>query len=58
MRHTSAYLEWCVASTAPFVREWLGDETLRSNWRVELREIVREHLESPEVIANYAAHCP
>ncbi len=58
MIHESAYLDWCVASTAPFVRDWLGVDALRFNWRAELRELVHDHLESPEVIANYAAHCP
>lgn len=58
MQHESAYLDWCVASTAPFVRAWLGEAALRSNWSAELRELVHDHLESPEVIANYAAHCP
>jgi len=58
MNNESAYLDWCVGSTAPFVRDWVGDTALRSNWRSELRELVHDHLESPEVIANYAKHCP
>ncbi|MEE8468547.1 MAG: hypothetical protein V3T22_08835 [Planctomycetota bacterium] len=58
MIHESAYLEWGVSSTAPFVRDWLGDEALRADWNAEFHELVHDHLESPEVIANYAAHCP
>lgn len=58
MIHESAYLEWCFTSTAPFVREWVGDDSLRADWSAEFRELVHDHLESPDVIANYASHCP
>lgn len=54
----SKYLNWGVASSPAFLREWVGDESLRSVWTGGLRKLVARQVESIAFARNYAEQCP